>query len=51
MTRAELRDEIESLETSLEAVLDELKSDEPDLDEIQRIAEDALGVEPGEEEA
>ncbi len=45
MTKAEMRDEIETLEYSLEAILDELDADQPDLGEVQRIAEDALGLE------
>ena len=52
MTKAEMRDEIEALESSLEAILDELNADQPDLDEAQRIAEDALeleGEQPGED--
>lgn len=45
MTKAQMRDEIEALESALESILDELSADEPDLDEVQRIAEDTLGIE------
>jgi len=45
-----MRDEIEALESSLESILDELSADQPDLDEIERIAGDALGSEEPEQE-
>lgn len=43
MLKFELEERVAELEDTLEAILDELDHEEPDLDKIQAVAEDALG--------